>query len=110
MNPHPLLSQLPTNPNQADTLISKMGGQGHSKEVLQWRSDEFLRMGFIEPMAAFLAHTHIDLHVMEYKLLKMGCEHTTAVDILLGTNFMGDDPTWNWQGVDDESEEDEQSS
>jgi len=106
MNPHPLLALLPTNPDEADSLISKMGVRGHSKQVLQWRNQEFLRMGFIEAMSSFLAHTNIDLHMME-KILKNGCDRTTAVDILLGTNFLGDDPTWNWQGVEDGEEDDE---
>lgn len=107
MNPHPLLAQLPTNPQEADTLISKMGGRGHSKKVLEWRDLRFQKLGFTEPMATFLAHTHIDLHVME-DYLSRGCEHTVAVDILLGTDFLGDDATWNWQGREEEKEEDEQ--
>lgn len=105
MNPHPLLANMPTNHDQADSLISKMGARGHSKEVLQWRKDEFLRMGFTDPMSSFLSHTHIDLHIMEHRFLKRGCEHAVAIDILLGTNFIGEDPNWNWQGTADEREE-----
>lgn len=108
MNPHPLLAKLPTNPDEADTLISKMGGRGHSEQVLQWRNSEFQRMGFIDAMSSFLSHTNIDLHMME-NILKNGCDKTMAVDILLGTNFIGEDPTWNWQGVEDEPEPDEGS-
>jgi len=95
---------LPTNSKEADFLISKMGNTGHTKQVLQWRRDQFERMGFSEPMSIFLSHTHIDLHQME-DLLKRGCEHTLAVDILLGTNFLGEDPNWNWQGIEDDDEE-----
>lgn len=96
----------PENLGEADALINETEIKGHLRhpeEVLRWRKDEFLRMGFNESMSIFLSDTNIDLHQMEDRLLKRGCDHMTAVDILLGTNSFGDDPAWGWN-QDEEGE------
>lgn len=102
MPPRHRVPKTPENMKDNSALINEMAQRvRHPEEVLKWRKDEFVRMGFSEPMSIFLSSTNIDLHQMEDKLLKRGCDHVTAVDILLGTNFLGDDPTWGW---DDENE------
>jgi len=65
----------------------------HDEEVLNWRKDQFERQGFDDVMAALLAHTAIDLRTME-EYVSNGCPHETAVRILMGTDFHGDDPNW----------------
>lgn len=68
---------------------------GHPEDVRLYRRDEFVRMGFVDYVAAMLADTRIDLHMME-DLIKSGCRPDTAARILMGTTFAGDDPAWGW--------------
>jgi hypothetical protein len=74
----------------------------HPEQLLEYRQDEFLRMRFADYMAAMLASTHIDLHQME-DLLKKGCSHDLAAQILMGTMcgdsreaYSGEDSRWGW--------------
>lgn len=71
------------------------GSATHSEQVLQWREEQFKRMGFMDFVADFLASTRIDLHQME-DLLEAGCPHRTAAEILIGTAWWGDDDQWRW--------------
>lgn len=70
-----------------------MGGMPalHETKVLDWRNDMFSDMGFDDVMAGLLAHSSVDTHMMRSLLLN-GCPHETAVRILLGTDYQGDDP------------------
>ena len=92
---HPLLVRFPLGKDEGERIISAMAEtQTHEKRVLEWRNESFDAMGFDEVMAALLAHTHIDMAQMR-DLLANGCQHETAVRILMGTNFLGDDPEWS---------------
>jgi hypothetical protein len=52
-----------------------------SNEVLSWREDRLLAMGF-DPVPAFdIAHTILDLHQLE-DLLGRGCPPQTAIAIV----------------------------
>lgn len=73
------------------TLIDEVGkATPHNESVLSWREQEFLLMGFEPHEALALAKTRIDLHHM-FKLLRAGCPHQFAWQILLGTCFAGED-------------------
>ena len=78
------------------SVITEVSASGvHAEVVLIWRQDEFRRMGFADYAADLLASTRIDLHEME-DLLKKGCAHDLAMQILMGTMWSGDDPSWQW--------------
>lgn len=82
-------------------LIDEMAQRSqHSEKVFDWRDEEFVRMGFANYVASFLASTRIDLHEME-TLLNRGCPHDIACQILMGTMWSGEDEHWMWS---DESE------
>ena len=83
-----------------EAVMSDVSHSGvHSEKVLEWRQKEFRRLGFVDYVADFLASTQIDLTRME-KLLKKGCEHELAIQILAGTTWHPDvdDPRWRWTG------------
>lgn len=80
-------------PSPDAVSVEVSGSNIHSEQVLQWREREFKRMGFVDFVADFLASTRIDLHQME-SLLKAGCEHRTAAEILMGTSTFGEDENW----------------
>lgn len=83
------------------SLTSEVSGSTtHPEQVLQWREKEFKRMGFVDFVADFLASTRIDLHQME-SLLKAGCQHRTAAEILMGTMWSGEDDYWILSGESD---------
>lgn len=66
----------------------------HPEEILEYRKSEYARMGFPDYLTEYLAATFIDLHEME-RLLKNGCPHDLAMEILIGTWVLGpDDPNW----------------
>jgi hypothetical protein len=89
---HPLLLSFPAERSVSEEIIGRMPRK-HEEKVLNWRNAMFKAMGFDEVMAALLAHSSVDTHKMR-GLLADGCPHETAVRILLGTNFQGDDPDW----------------
>lgn len=89
-----------------DTVSEQREKFQHPEKVLNWRKDQFERLGFLEYIADFLASTRIDLHQME-DLLSSGCAHTTAIEILIGTMWSGDDPNW---GIDLAREDDTDAS
>lgn len=76
-----------------EVTVEVSGSAIHSDQVLKWREDQFKRMGFFDYIAEFLASTRIDLHQME-DLLKAGCPHRTAAEILIGTCWAGEDEHW----------------
>lgn len=82
-------------PSDPDLLRSTVEEQRerfqHSDQVFENRKIRFQSMGFMEYIADFLASTRIDPYMME-DLLKRGCEHTTAIEILIGTMWSGNDP------------------
>jgi len=85
----------PTTQEWSEQVINDMAkvASRHDEEVLLWRKESYERLGFDDVMAALLAHTAIDITTMQ-GLLDSGCPHETAVRILMGTDFHGDDPNW----------------
>lgn len=58
-------------------------GAGETQEVLRWRFDELVRVGYEPDDAKVLAsHPEVDLH-RAVELLKRGCPQATALHILL---------------------------
>lgn len=53
----------------------------HPSDVLEWRKESFLEMGFDKTAASYLAFTRIDLHEMR-AMIAAGCPHNTAIKIL----------------------------
>lgn len=66
-----------------------------ANKVLAWREDQFLRLGFVEYVAAFLSATKIDLTKMR-DLIAAGCPNDLAAQILMGTDSFGEDMNWLW--------------
>ena len=64
----------------------------HEDDVLDWRIDQLLKMGFPHDDATVVAQTHIDIREMERLVVEKKCPHHLAMRILAGTNFNGDDP------------------
>lgn len=90
----------PTKERSSSSVIVDVSDTSvHPNKVLEWRQDEFRRLGFAEYIADFLASTKIDLTQME-QLLKRGCQHDYALQILMGTQWSGDDEKWNWTDED----------
>jgi hypothetical protein len=61
--------------------MSTMVAVEHPDSVLEWRIEEFKRMGFEQAAATFLAYTRADLHDMAL-LLEKGCPHNLAIRIM----------------------------
>lgn len=78
------------NPDASRPVSVEVAQGTDSDLVYQWRLDEFQRMGFMRYVAEMLAAGRIDLHQME-DLLKAGCEHHLALEILAGTAWNGED-------------------
>jgi hypothetical protein len=89
------VSKTTTSSEGPETVISTVGERGHDEKILSWRHEAFVRMGFTEFVADFLAATRIDLHQMR-KLIDEGCPLDVACDILMGTMWSGDDELWRW--------------
>lgn len=63
------------------TVAEAMLSEGDGK-VLAWREEQFLNMQFSPLQAQVLAESHADLHVAA-DIIKDGCPHAIAADILL---------------------------
>lgn len=85
---------------EARSLISIVGDGVHSEKVLDWRKDQFERMGFVEYLAEYLASTRIDIWQMR-TLIAKGCPPEWAPAILVGTMWSGEDPQVQWVGEKD---------
>src|SRR5882672_10286797 len=91
---HPLI--YPLKPEERRVRVTVIDLGVHSEGVLKWRRTRFTEMGFVDYLAEFLADTRIDLYVM-HDLLKKGCPHDLAMDILMGTTAGGaEDHQWDW--------------
>lgn len=66
-----------------------------AEKVLAWRQAEFRRFGYVDYVADFLAATRIDLTQIE-DLIKRGCALDLAAQILMGTDWHGEDELWRW--------------
>lgn len=98
------------NSPEPEAVISEVSGSGrHSELVLNWRQEEFRRLGFASYVADLAAASNIDLHMME-DLLDRGCPHDLALQILMGTAWNGEDPNWRWTNEKDMIDEYQHSS
>lgn len=72
------------------TLTDKVPVAYHPEVVLEWRIEAFRQMKFPLASAKWLANTRVDLHQMQ-RLLDQGCDHSTAIRILEGSCYAGED-------------------
>jgi hypothetical protein len=56
--------------------------QTEREKVESWRLHVLIEAGYPLPLAEKLAHSEADLH-QAVELVRIGCEHTTAAEILL---------------------------
>lgn len=86
---------------ESNDVISVVSDSGvHPDNVLENRRYRFDRMGFVSYVAEFLTRSRIDVTQME-KLLEAGCSRDTAVRILMGSMWSGDDAQWRWSEQDE---------
>lgn len=86
---------------EARSLISIVGDGVHSEKVLEWRKDQFQRMGYVEYLSEYLASTRIDIWEMRRLIEEKGCPAELAPAILVGTMWSGEDPQVQWVGEKD---------
>lgn len=68
----------------------------HSPEVLAWRREQFIALGYSVKWADFLSESNLDLGRVR-TLLLAGCSRRHAVQLLAGLGPTGhDDPQFNW--------------
>lgn len=88
----------PLTTDESVALIDKVDGSNasiHDEGVFTWREREFKRLGYAPHEAEHLAATRIDIHEID-KLLRAGCSHVLAWQILIGTRERGiHDPEWD---------------
>ena len=71
----------------------------YDPKTLAWRKEQFSKVGYDQDWANFLANSRIDLHTVQ-DWAEIGTDLAVIVRVLAGTDFLGVDPSFDWDTYD----------